>query len=311
VTYEELVDRNVAYAAAIKAVAPDAGVAGPVNYGYWGFETLQSAPDAAAHGNFVEYWLEQMAAAEVTHGRRLVDYLDLHWYPEARGGGVRITGTETSAAVTAARIQAPRSLWDPTYQEDSWITNDYLHAPIELLPTMQSRIDAHYPGTELAVTEWNYGGGQHISGALATADALGVFGREGVALACLWELNADESYTYAAFKAFRNFDGAGGAFGDTSVRATSSDVATATVYASVDSSNLGRLVLIAVNKSTAPSDAGIRLAAFGEYTSADVYTVTASGGPAPVAQGSIDAVDTNAFNYEMPARSISIIVPQR
>jgi hypothetical protein len=310
VTYAELVARNIDYAAAIKAVAPGAEVAGPVNYGYYGFETLQGAPDAGAHGNFVEYWLAQMQAAETTHGRRLVDYLDLHWYPEAYGDGVRITGTQTSAGVVSARVQAPRSLWDPTYVENSWIANDYLGGPVRLLPDMQERIDENYPGTRVAITEWNYGGGQHISGALASADALGTFGREGVGMACLWELHANESYTYAAFKAFRNYDGAGGQFEDLSIRATSSNVATATVYASVDALDPGRMVFVAINKSTSPRTAGISLTHTGTFTSADVYTVTAAGGPQPVEQPSIPTVATNAWNYQMPAQSISIIVPQ-
>ena len=66
-----------------------------------------------------------MREAESTSaGRRLVDVLDLHWYPEARGGGVRITEADASAAVAAARVQAPRSLWDPGYAETSWISVD-------------------------------------------------------------------------------------------------------------------------------------------------------------------------------------------
>lgn len=309
VSYAELADRAVAYASAIKAVAPDALVSGPVNYGFWGFETLQSAPDATANGHFLEWWLDQMAEAEVAAGRRLVDFLDLHWYPEARGGGVRITGSDTSAAVAEARVQAPRSLWDPTYTEDSWITNDYLHAPIRLLRATQERIDAHYPGTGLAVTEWNYGGGGHISGAVATADVLGVFGREGVAMASLWELNADESYTYAAFRAFRNYDGAGGAFEDTSIAATSSADAVASIYASVDSQDPTRMVLVAVNRATSDQTAGIRISHTRRFAHADLYKITASGGADVVPAGTVDAVAANAFNLELPARSVTVIVP--
>ena len=37
-----------------------------------------------------------------------MDVIDLHWYPEAQGGGVRITENNNSAAVVAARVQAPR-----------------------------------------------------------------------------------------------------------------------------------------------------------------------------------------------------------
>ena len=101
-----------------------------------------------------------------------------------------------------------------------------MQGPIALLPRTQAKIAPHYPGTKLAFTEWNYGGGEHISGAIATADVLGIFGREEVGLATLWLLRppARESFTWPASARHRNFDGAGGAFGDTSVSATTSDV---------------------------------------------------------------------------------------
>ena len=44
-------------------------------------------------------------------------------------------------------MQAPRSLWDPTFQEDSWIANDVLQGPVRLIPWLKERIDANYPGT--------------------------------------------------------------------------------------------------------------------------------------------------------------------
>jgi hypothetical protein len=309
VTYSELGDRNAQFAAAAKSVWPEADVVGPVNYGFNGFETLQNAPDAGAHGNFLDWWLERMEAAAATAGRRLVDHLDIHWYPEARGGGVRITGTETGSAVAAARVQAPRSLWDPSYVETSWISQDYGYGAIRLLPRMRERIAARYPGTGLAITEWNYGGGQHISGAIATADVLGTFGREGVSMACLWELNADERFTYAGFRAFRNYDGAGGEFEDTSIRATSSDIPTATVYASVDAADRTKMVIVAINKSTTAKTASLKVRHTAKFTSADVYRVT-SAASTPQAAGSISTSATNAWLYTMPPMSVSIIVPE-
>lgn len=311
VTYAELVERDVRFATAIKDVAPTAEVTGPASYGFYGFEALQGAPDAGANGNFLSYWLGRMNTASTTAGKRLVDDLDLHWYPEATGGGQRITTSSGAAAVAAARVQAPRSLWDPTYTENSWITNDYLHGPIKLLPSIQARIDASYPGTGLAVTEWNYGGGGHISGAVASADVLGTFGRQGVRLATLWELNSDESFTYAAFRAFRNYDGAGSAFADTSVQATTTDVATGTIYASVDHADPNRVVIIAINKATTAKTAGIALTHTVVFPTAKVYTVTAGGGANVVPAGTITTAGTNAWNYTMPASSISVIVPQR
>jgi hypothetical protein len=73
-------------------------VFGPVNYGYAGFMNLQAAPDAMGR-DFIDFYLGAMSDAEDSAGRRLVDVLDVHWYPEAQGGGVRITGDETGDAV--------------------------------------------------------------------------------------------------------------------------------------------------------------------------------------------------------------------
>ena len=122
-----------------------------------------------------------------------MDVLDLHWYPEARGGGVRITEANNAAAVAAARVQAPRSLWDPAYGENSWISIDARVGAIRLLPRMREKIAAHYPGTRLAITEYNYGGGDHVSGGVAQADVLGIFGREDVFAATLWDLQGGDA----------------------------------------------------------------------------------------------------------------------
>jgi hypothetical protein len=122
VGYAEIVQLTRDYGNAAKAVNPAALTFGPVSYGWQGFVRLQDAPDAN-NRDFLNFFLQQMAQAQVTDGHRVLDVLDLHWYPEATGGGVRITADDSSAAVVAARKQAPRSLWDPTYTEKSWITD--------------------------------------------------------------------------------------------------------------------------------------------------------------------------------------------
>jgi hypothetical protein len=308
VTYEELCTRNAAYAKMVKSVWPAALVTGFVSYGWLGYVNLQNASDAAGKPEFLDYYLDRMKAAEVEAGKRVVDFLDLHWYPEAQGGGVRITGNDTGAAVVEARVQAPRSLWDATYRETSWIVDDALDQPIRLLPRVRDKIAARYPGTRLAFTEWNYGGGQHISGAIATADVLGIFGREEVALATYWALNGNESFANAAFRAYRNFDGANGAFGDTSIFAASTDAAIATVYASLDAANPSRVVIIAINKAGGPRSAGITLAHGTTFSTLKVFTLTSAG--AALSPGSsVSAKATNAFAYSMPAQSVSVLVP--
>jgi hypothetical protein len=309
-TYAEIAKRNVDYATAVKAAVPGAWIVGPVNYGWAGYVNLQGAPDSQADGDFVSWWLDQMKAAEASAGKRLVDGLDLHWYPEATGGGARITDNGTGAAEVAAREQAPRSLWDPSYVETSWITQDSTGGKgISLIPSMLAKIAQHYPGTALSFTEWNYGGGTDISGGIATADVLGIFGAYGVDMAMLWPLNGDESYTYAAFRAYRDYDGKGAAFGDTSIAATTTDVPDSSVYASLQSADPTKLAIVAINKATASKVAGIVVHHSTVYTKASVYTLTAAGGANVVAGAGITATATNAFRYTMPAQSVSVIVP--
>jgi len=202
-------------------------------------------------------------------------------------------------------VQAPRSLWDPSYTEDSWITEFSTNGPLRLLPRLRDKIAAHYPGTRLAFTEYYYGGGAHISGGIAQADVLGIFGREGVFAAMLWHLGAtDDAFIHAAFRMFRDHDGAGGAFGDTGVSATTDDGATTSIYASVVTEE--RVVLIAINKGAARS-AGVRLrhgVAFGKATR---WQLTAAQA-APVAAGTQTITLTNAFVVDLPAESVTTIV---
>jgi hypothetical protein len=314
VTYAELVERNARFATAIKDTWLEAKTLGFVSYGWSGYVNLQDASDA--NGDFINYYLDQMRAAESTAGRRLVDYLDLHWYPEARGGadadangGVRITEQDSSAAVVEARVQAPRSLWDASYTENSWITRWSTNGPIRLIPLIKEKIAAHYPGTELAFSEWNFGGGTHVSGALASADALGIFGREGVGLACNWGFGAEQTYMRAAFRVYRNFDGNGGHFGDTSIAASTSDVVASSVYASLMATAPGEVVIVAINQRASALRAAFRVAHTTAYSRADVYTLTSSG-PQVTPAAPITAAATNAFLLNLPAQSVSVVVPK-
>ncbi len=307
VTYAELVERTVRFAAAVKDAWPAVEVLGFVSYGYAGYTTLQGAPDAGGR-RFIPHFLDELRAAETAAGRRLVDYLDLHWYPEARGDGVRISDVD-DARGAAARVQAPRSLWDAGYREDSWIVNDVLDAPIRLLPSLREDIAAHYPGTRLAFTEWNFGGGDHVSGALATADVLGVFGREGVAAATIWLLRpaARERFTLAGLRVFTSFDGAGAGFGATSVAATTSDVERVTAYASDDDG--ARQVIVLVNKATVPLTAGVRVAAPRTFVAADRWVL--DGDAATIdPDAALAPVATNAFRVPLPASSVTVLVPR-
>jgi hypothetical protein len=248
-TYAEIVKRTVDFASAIKDVKPDAIVFAPVNYGWNGFRTLQDAPDANGR-DFHQFFLAEMKKAEQQAGRRIIDVLDVHWYPEAQADGKRITEKDTSPAVVAARVQAPRSLWDPTYVETSWITRDSTHGqPIALIPRLRKDVEQFYPGTKIAITEYNFGAGNHISGAIAQADVLGIFGREGIFAAAYWDLGQGHDYVDAALDLYLNYDGQGSRFGDQSVFATTDDNESTSIYAATDEHDASKLTVILINKT--------------------------------------------------------------
>ncbi len=306
VTYAELAQRTEEYAGAIKAVAPGALVFGPVSYGWQGFVRLQDAPDNGGR-DFLDFYLDSMRDAEGRARCRLVDVLDLHWYPEARGGGVRITEANTSLDVAAARVQAPRSLWDPSYAENSWISVDARVGAIRLIPRMREKIAAHYPGTLLAITEYNYGGGDHVSGGVAQADALGIFGREDVFAAALWDIQGGMRYVDGAFALYCNYDGAGGRCGDTSIGAATSNQETTSVYASVDDGQDDRMVLVAVNKSTGPTTAEILITHPADFARAQTWQISGTSS-SPARGADLTPTARNAFRLEMPASSATTVV---
>ncbi|KKW42558.1 MAG: hypothetical protein UY92_C0006G0119 [Candidatus Magasanikbacteria bacterium GW2011_GWA2_56_11] len=305
VTYQGLINQTVAFARGIKRVAPQGLVFGASNYGWNGFASLQNAPDANGR-DFINTYLDAMRQAETQSGQRLLDVLDIHWYPEAQGGGRRITADDGDPEIAAARVQAPRSLWDPTYKENSWITAA-TGAPIALIPLMKNKIAAHYPGTKLAVTEYNYGGGAHISGGLAQADVLGIFGREGVFAANWWRIGAtDDRFIYGAFDMFRNFDGQGGSFGAVSVSALTSRPDETSVYASTDAAN-GRLVVVAINKAASARTVGFSLSHAQPLKQAALYRLSASAAK-PVPVGTMSVPSSQALAATLPAESVTTFV---
>jgi hypothetical protein len=231
---------------------------GPVNYGFNGIYSWQGDPTLSPTPNgadwFADKYLAGIKAASTIYGAPLVDVYDFHWYSEATDGTTRVinmTGSSLTDAQVQAIVQSPRSLWDTTFKEDSWIANNVLGGPIHILGRLQAKIAAENPGMKLSITEYESGGFNHIAGTIAQADNLGIFGSEGLFAASFWPPNGTYSYTLAGFRAYRDFDGAGSNFGDTSLQSASSDVASVVVYASTDSIVPGRVVFVAINRSNA------------------------------------------------------------
>jgi len=184
-----------------------------------------------------------------------------------------------------------------------------LGGPIYILGRLQSRINAEFPGMKIAITEYENGGWNHIAGTIAQADNLGIFGAQGVFAANFWPPNGTYSYALAGFRAFRDFDGANSSFGDTSLQATSSNVQNVVVYASTDSTTPGRVVFVAINRSTS----ALVTAITGQSLSgtAHLYQMTATTAQgqspvAPVSAGSMPA-SGSSLTITLPALSVTTI----
>ena len=318
-TYDGFTNTSIAFARAVKSVQPTALVFGPATATYTGIAVLGRYPDPdPVHGraSFFEFYLDRMRAAERVAGRRILDVLDLHFYAEAftRGGPITNDYAPQDEETIQKRLQAPRSLWDSTYVEGSWVS-DFTKGPIALIPRLRRMIAQHYPGTKLAITEYYYGRSGDISGGLAQADVLGIFGREGVFAATLWPqanvwswkgIGADAySYAFGAFRLFRDYDGAGGAFGDTGLQSRSTDASKASVYASRTAD--GRVVLVVINKTNAPLRADIPMTTGPQPRAAQVFTMR-DGAPVPVRGADLTVTTGQPLQFMMPAYSASTLV---
>jgi hypothetical protein len=289
---------------------------GPVNYGFNGIYSWQGDPTLSPTPNgadwFADKYLAGIYAASAAYGTPLVDVYDFHWYSEATDGTTRVINM-TSSTLTDPQIQAivqsPRSLWDTTYKENSWITNSVLGGPIYILGRLQAKIAAENPGMKIAITEYENGGFNHIAGTIAQADNLGIFGSQGVFAANFWPPNGTYSYTLAGFRAYRDFDGGGANFGDTSLHSTSSDVASVVVYASTDTTTPGRVVFVAINRSNAQKVMAINGQALsGTAHLYQMTAATASGQTVvqPVSLGTM-AASGSSMTVTLPPYSVTTI----
>ena len=310
-SYDEIRDLTYAYAAAIKAADGSAKTLGPVLWGWCAYfysarDGCSIGTDYQTHGNtpFVPWYLQQMGAYQGQHGVRLLDYLDLHYYPQAGGVALSPGGNATTQAL---RLRSTRSLWDPSYIDESWISDmEPGGVAVRLIPRMKEWVTANYPGTKLAITEYNWGALDHINGALAQADVLGIFGRDGLDLATLWGPPTLDQPGAFAFRIYRNYDGAGSGFGSTSVQATSGDQGSLAVYAAQRSTD-NALTVVVINKTANSLTSDVGLAGFTPDPAAAVYRYSTAS-PTAIVQVADQPVTATGFSATFPANSITLFV---
>ena len=311
VTSDNYIAKTIDLTKALKDQFPNLLIFGPVHYGFQGMYNWQGELNATPSGAnwFPDKYLPAISTASAAYGKPLVDVYDFHWYAEVYdASGTRILNLSNNLTDAQVQliVQSPRNLWDPTFRDDNnsnpWIYNELGQAPINILGRLQAKINAEFPGMKVAITEYENGGWNHIAGTIAQADNLGIFGSQGVFAANFWPPGGTYSYVLAGFRAFRGFDGANANFGDTSLQATSSNVKNVVVYASSDSTTPGRIVFVAINRSTSSQVTAIT----GEPLSgtARLYQMTAS-----LAQGQNPVQPVPSGQMAVSGSSITITLP--
>src|SRR5213079_2156078 len=116
-----------------------------------------------------------------------------------------------------------------------------------LIPLMHEWVNTNYPGTQIGITEYNWGAENDPNGATAQADILGIFGREGLDLATRWTTPPTGSPAYEAIKLYRNYDGKGSAFGDLSVQVSVPNPDNVSAFAAMRSSD-SVMTIAVINK---------------------------------------------------------------
>jgi len=302
VTIEELGTKSVEMAKAVKKLDPKAEVFGPALYGYTAFDHLDDDDDhteweeikaANNYHWYLDCYLDQMKKASDEAGTRLLDVLDIHYYSESSRNGID------------DRLQSVRTLYEEGFAENSWI-GKWCMENVPILPTVKASIDKYYPGTKLAISEYNFGGGDNASGTIAQAEALGCYADQGVYFASLW---GGEPFIVAGINLYTNYDGKGGSFGDTLIPAATEDVSKSSTYASVNADDDSKVTVIVTNKDQKENEkAVIELKnAEKEYKSAAVYAVYGDTEEIKLIDIIKDVKD-NKINAELPAFSAAMIV---
>jgi len=306
---DEILTKILDYGGKVKAADPSALVVGPEEWGwsgylYSGFDQQYGAshnwtgyPDRAAHNNmdYLPWLLDQLHQNNVSTGKRILDVFTVHYYPQ--GGEF---GNDTSTNMQLLRNKSTRSLWDPTYVDQSWIGTQ-----VNLIPRIKGWVNQYYPGTAVGLTEYSWGAENHINGATTQADVLGILGREGIDLATRWVVPPSGSVTYNAFKMYRNYDGAKSTFGDTSVQDTVPNPDNISSFAARRASD-GALTIILISKYlTGNTSVKLTVANFAGNNVVQAYQLTSANA---ITRLSDTALSSNTVPVVLPPQSITMLV---
>jgi hypothetical protein len=307
-TMDEVVTNDIEAAQRVKSVDPSMLVAAPEEWGWPGYfysgydqqwsaaHDFSSFPDRDAHGGWdsIPWLLDQFKKAEERSGRRLLDILTVHFYPQ--GGEV---SEDVTPEMQARRNRSTRALWDPSYHDETWID-----ANVELIPRLREWVNTYYPGTRIGITEYNWGAESHMNGGTTQADILGIFGREGLDLATRWT-SPPPGPVLSAFNIYRNYDGHGAKFGDVSVAAEAPNPDDLSAFAALRTSD-GKLTVMIVNKVPSATTASVSLANFAAGPQAEVWQL--AGATSGIRRLTDLTAGGSALSIDLPAQSVTLLV---
>lgn len=308
-TAETLLSKSVSLANTAKKIDPTALIYGPSIGGLEAFVSLKNQDDWEQYKSnyswFIDYYLDKMSKASAQTGTRLLDVLDLHFISEARSVLLEPIVGSDSVLANEERMQAPRILWDPNYTENSSSAILYKqHTP--LIPTIQASIRMYFPDTKLSFSEYNFGGGDHISGGIAEADALGIFSEQNVYMACLKPDTEDFSYQKSGINIYTNYDGDGSTYGDTTVSADNGGSTDCSVYASVNSDDESALKVVFINKTANEMPVDFSISSNYDFEAANVYSFDSTSSEISLSNEPVSISD-NSFVFTAAPLSVSLL----
>jgi hypothetical protein len=307
-TYDEVWGKMQEYGALIRSKDANAIITGGEEWGWSGYfmsgKDMENGDNADrdAHGGkeWYDYMLDQAKAYQDAHGVRIFDILTVHFYPQSGE-----FSDDVSTSTQQLRNRSTRSLWDTNYVDESWIGDTFHEGKVQLIPRLKSWVVAHYPGTKIGITEYNWGAEHHINGATAQADVLGIFGREGLDIAARWEVPPAGSHVYNAYKMYRNYDGAHSKFGDVSVAATVPNPDDVAAFAAIRSSDNALTLMIVAKVLSGSTATTVNLANFTPGASAQRWQLDSSNS---IAHLSDVAIVGSSLSLTLPAQSITLLV---
>ena len=318
-TYDEIYNKIVAYATAIRAVDPAAKIVGIEEWSWWamyysGFDEANGISpansDYKTHNQTYYYpWLlQKLSAYKQQTGTQLIDILTVHAYNATPGSD------DDSPTAQQVRNRETRILWDPNFQDPSWYGDIGIHGRVlNWIPTLKAMVAQYYPGLQIGITEYNWGDEANLNGATTQADVLGIYGREGVDLATRWTVAKDTSttpatyhVTYLASQIYRNYDGNKSTFGDTSVSAGVENPDNLAAFAAVRSSD-GALTVMVINKQHGSTPVTVNLANFTAAGTAQAWQID-SASQTSIARLVDLSVANNTIATTVPSQSITLVV---